>query len=32
MFNKIVSVGHVDHLCMFNENFQGWSCGPSMHV
>ena len=32
MINKIVSVGHVDPLCMFNENFQGWSRGRSMHV
>ena len=32
MFDKIFRVGHVEPLCMFNENIQSWSCGPSMHV
>ena len=29
---KIFRAGHVDPLCMFNENIQNWSCEPSMHV
>ena len=29
---EIFRVGHVDPLCMFDENIRSWSCGPSMII